>query len=437
MLCLLIVKICFFFSTAFVSIVLFSMLRDPLNVLPQAYMAYNDAKISLAHITAYLNTPKKKSEQNNSPFIDENTAIPYEEQVRVAFNAASFQLPSDDSDDQQQQQYWFQVPRLEFPPHCLSIVTGRPLSGKTTLLRALLGEIPLASGTVLIPSQRFKDSRTRDQKNSSLYAHRVAYVPQTPWIQNNTVRENILFFEPWDDARYRAVLHQCELIRDLALLENGDLTLIGDRGVPLPENLKHKISLARAVYSRAKTVLIDDIFSSLDRHTSRLLLDKCIGGELMVHRTIVAVISDIGPWIRDARLVVKMDQFEVISVETQDTLNDWIEANQMRSDLLTQQDASDDRIDTLFEQYDIFADDELFDESSVMRESTRITKDMIPEPIKPKRTAYTTYFGACGGWQFWSVAVLFTVLARVSTITESYWLKVKDVQIWLCVYMDI
>lgn len=396
------------------------MLRDPLNVMPQAYMAYTDAKISLAHINAFLRTPKKKEEPEDNSLNAENTAHPYDDQFKVAFNAATFQLPHD------HQQQLFQIPQLEFPPHCLSIVTGRPLSGKTTLLRALLGEIPLVSGTVLLPSRRFKDSRVRDQRNGSLYAHRVAYVSQVPWIQNNTVRENILFFEPWDDARYRAVLYQCELIRDLALLENGDLTLIGDRGVPLPESLKHKISLARAVYSRAKTVLIDDIFSSLDRHTSRLLLEKCIGGELMIHRTIIAVVSDIGgPWIRNAKLLVRMEKFTVSSVETQDDLNDWIEANQMRSDLLTQQDASDDRIDILFEQYDIFADDEFFDESSVMRESTRITEDVTPEPTKPKRTAYTTYFGACGGWQFWLVAVLFTILARASTIAESCWLKVK------------
>ena len=193
-----------------------------------------------------------------------------------------------------------------------------------------------------------------------------------------------------------------------------------------------KISLARAIYSRSKTVLIDDIFSKFDKHTAALLHEKCIAGNLLKARTVIVTATQLGAWIRDVQLLVRMDNGNVGAVETEDGIADWIEANQhMRTEentsALLDDTINDDRIDTLFESDNIImTDDELFDEASVMRESVRYSDDGIQDENKSRDVAYATYFSICGGWQFWFAAALFTILARVTSILESYWLKASS-----------
>lgn len=187
------------------------MLRDPLNVMPQAFMAYSDAKISLGHITTFLNTKEKE------PLAPEQQTF---EQVQVGFGShCVFKWP------EQQTNFKLVIPYTLFPTAKLSIISGPPKSGKTMLLAALLGDLE-GQGQVFLPSKF-----NRHVRDGNLYAHKVAYVAQQAWIEHGTIRENILFSEPWDDTRYRAVLHQCDLLRDLSLFDNGDLTATSDKGI--------------------------------------------------------------------------------------------------------------------------------------------------------------------------------------------------------------
>jgi ABC-type transport system involved in cytochrome bd biosynthesis fused ATPase/permease subunit len=199
-----------------VSIILFGMLRDPLNVIPQILMAHSDAKISLNHIAAFLNTPVKEPVAPPQP-------LGYEEQVKVGFEStiSTFEWSFDSS-------FKLTVPFIQFPVGQLSMISGPPQSGKSSLLAALMGDMVMTHGenTPVLPSRYLSlfSDLVRDPRNTWLYLHKVAYVSQTPWIEHGTVRENILFAESWDDSRYRAVLHQCDLLRDLSLFDNGDLT---------------------------------------------------------------------------------------------------------------------------------------------------------------------------------------------------------------------
>lgn len=191
------------------------MLRDPLNVMPQAFMAYSDAKISLGHITTFLNTKEKET----VPPPPQQT---YEQQVQVGFGThCIFEWP----EQQQQTNFKLVIPCTLFPTSKLSIISGPPKSGKTTMLAALLGDLD-GHGVVFLPSKF-----NRHVREGHLYLHKVAYVAQQAWIEHGTIRENILFSESWDDTRYRAVLHQCDLLRDLSLFDNGDLTSTNDRGI--------------------------------------------------------------------------------------------------------------------------------------------------------------------------------------------------------------
>lgn len=145
---------------------------------------------------------------------------------------------------------------LEVKREQLAMVVGPVASGKTTLLKGLLGEVPHVTGKV------------------SLERHRVSWCEQTPWLINETVRKNILGFSDYDEVLYSLVTHACDLEKDFANFENGDLTVIGSNGIALSGGQKQRVALARAVYSRPQLALFDDPFSGLDNHTTRVVFSR-------------------------------------------------------------------------------------------------------------------------------------------------------------------
>ncbi|XP_038050161.1 multidrug resistance-associated protein 4-like [Patiria miniata] len=139
----------------------------------------------------------------------------------------------------------------------LLAVIGPVGCGKSSLLMALLGELPTVSGV-------------------NVLSGRVGYTAQQPWIQSGSLRENILFGHPYSPAKYQHVIQQCALNRDIELLPDGDQTLVGERGVTLSGGQRARVSLARAVYSDADVYLLDDPLSAVDPAVGRHLFQKCI-----------------------------------------------------------------------------------------------------------------------------------------------------------------
>nr|XP_039260100.1 multidrug resistance-associated protein 4-like isoform X1 [Styela clava] len=142
----------------------------------------------------------------------------------------------------------------------LVAVIGPVGSGKSSLLSAILGELPAAEGKATVHGN-------------------VVYSNQVPWIFSGTVRENILFGEEFDQERYHEVIHACCLKKDLKLLVDGDMTLIGERGVTLSGGQKARVSLARAAYKRnADICLLDDPLSAVDITVASHIFEHCICG---------------------------------------------------------------------------------------------------------------------------------------------------------------
>ncbi|EED81004.1 predicted protein, partial [Postia placenta Mad-698-R] len=152
---------------------------------------------------------------------------------------------------------------LVFKQGRINLIIGPTGSGKTSLLMALLGEMHYISPG---PRSFFNLPRSGG----------VAYAAQESWVQNATIRENILFGTALDEERYNKVIKQCGLERDLGLFDAGDLTEVGEKGITLSGGQKARVTLARAVYSKAEILLLDDILAALDVHTARHVMEHCL-----------------------------------------------------------------------------------------------------------------------------------------------------------------
>lgn len=170
-------------------------------------------------------------------------------------------------------------------PGKLTAIIGRVGAGKSSLLQAMLGELTKLSGTVRMVGT-------------------CAYVAQTAWILNGTLRENVMFGLPFDEARYKSAVHAAVLDDDLALLPAGDATAIGEKGINLSGGQKQRVALARAIYADADVLLLDDPLSALDAHVGAEVFRRCMGpGGVLRNRTTVLVTNHLHV-LPEANLVV-------------------------------------------------------------------------------------------------------------------------------------
>ncbi|KAK2949702.1 Multidrug resistance-associated protein [Blattamonas nauphoetae] len=150
---------------------------------------------------------------------------------------------------------------VTIPKGSLTMIVGEVGSGKSSLGSAIVGDIERLSGTI----------RTEG---------RITYCPQTPWINNNTVRGNITFNADYDEAKYNETVRVCALEPDFKIFAAGDQTAIGEKGVNMSGGQKARIQLARAIYSDKDIYILDDPLSAVDAHVGRYLMDECICGVL-------------------------------------------------------------------------------------------------------------------------------------------------------------
>ncbi|EDQ91009.1 uncharacterized protein MONBRDRAFT_15527, partial [Monosiga brevicollis MX1] len=146
---------------------------------------------------------------------------------------------------------------LQAEPGSLVVVTGPTSAGKSTLLQTLLGNTVVRAGRVHV-------------------AGTLAYVPQTPWVTGESIRDNILFGRPLDPIQYSAVLHACCLDADIRQLPHGDATLLGEGGAAVSGGQKQRIALARVLYAKRQIICLDDVLASLDARVSAQVFERAI-----------------------------------------------------------------------------------------------------------------------------------------------------------------
>ncbi|RXW23865.1 hypothetical protein EST38_g2012 [Candolleomyces aberdarensis] len=285
-------------SIVFSSMTVFDMLRDQLHIVFFVVSQSITGKVSLDRVDDFLKNTElldRYTVKNDEELISLSSP-PTESEDKIGFNAASFTWSSDTDGSLTPSKRKFVLRVTEkviFSPNKINLIVGPTGSGKTSLLMALLGEmhyIPLS------PDSWFNLPRSEG----------IAYAAQESWVQNETIKENILFGNAYDEDRYKKVIHQCGLTRDLSLFEAGDQTEVGEKGLTLSGGQKARITLARAVYSPAKILLLDDVLAALDVHTAKWIVDKCFSGDLVKDRTVILVTHNVALAKPVAGFVVSM-----------------------------------------------------------------------------------------------------------------------------------
>ncbi|KAK6611115.1 ABC transporter [Botrytis cinerea] len=289
-------------SIAFTAISLFNILRVPLDQLGDMIAHVQESQVSINRVEEFLNEDEtEKYDQLSHDNLDEDG------NQMIGFKDATLSWGGKEvfSDDDISTAFRMMDLNVKFEIGHLNIIAGPTGSGKTSLLMALLGEMALIKGKVFLPGASSREDVRPDPETG--LTETVAYCAQQPWLVNANIKENILFAAPLDEQRYRNVIIACALERDLDILDDGDETLVGEKGISLSGGQKQRISLARALYSNSKHVLLDDCLSAVDSHTAKWIFDNCIRGPLMLDRTCILVTHNLSLCVPHSRYVVCLE----------------------------------------------------------------------------------------------------------------------------------
>ncbi|PKA62322.1 ABC transporter C family member 3 [Apostasia shenzhenica] len=255
--------VCFFVKTPLTpgtvlsALATFRILQEPIYNLPELVSAITQTKVSLDRIQNFIQKEEQKNLTSNNSTKHSEVAVEVEPGEYSWLPESSSVKPTLKIDQ-----------KLKIMKGKKVAVCGSVGSGKSSFLSSLMGEMPRLCGT-----------------GSRVFGSR-AYVPQIAWIQTGTVRDNILFGKKMIRAFYDQVIDGCALDRDIALWAEGDLTVVGERGMNLSGGQKQRIQLARSIYSDSDVLFLDDPFSAVDAHTGAHIFKECLM-QLLSSKTII------------------------------------------------------------------------------------------------------------------------------------------------------
>ncbi|KAG2421757.1 hypothetical protein HFD88_005733 [Aspergillus terreus] len=383
-------------SVAFTAMSLFASLELSLGILPDFFTKWFEARISSGRINQFLNEPEK-----------EDITLPG---TSIIFDNAAIRWPNGTANDEDDA-FVLRGLQLEFPMGKLSVISGKTGSGKSLLLQAILGECDLLEGTIYVPSCS-SSSSSAASSDDWITPSTIAYVAQIPWIENATLKENILFGLPYDSNRYRTVLSACALIPDLALLDGGDLTEVGANGINLSGGQRWRLSLARALYSRAEILIIDDIFSALDTQTSSHVYRHALTGAICRGRTRILVTHHIDLCLPGTNYLVYLENMTVKRAGEPTAVERTVKGAQSPK---TSNGARRDTNEQVDGQMSPPA-------ASARKTQMRFGPDEERVTGSTKFRVYKSYF-ARGGLFLWGLAVILYASYTTLIFGRSWWIK--------------
>ena len=412
----------------FSSLALFNSLRMPLNLLPLVIGQIVDAWSSIGRLQDFL-----IAEEQNENFLwdmEAEHAISMEhadftwertitqdpdksvglrpnkkqiKEVKDAEKAASRPVDIKSGEDSsstltQVQPFRLHDLELSIGRNELIAVIGGVGSGKSSLLAALAGDMRRTNGSVTMGATR-------------------AFCPQYAWIQNTSVKENILFGKPYNREWYDAVVDACALRPDLEALPNGDMTEIGERGITVSGGQKQRLNIARAIYFDSDIILMDDPLSAVDAHVGRHIFDNAICGLLKdkcrilaTHQLHVLNRCDRIIWIQEGH------------IETVDTFTNMINNNEAFQKLMasTAQENSQEEKAVNEGGVDVEKDSKKKKNNkrgaALMQQEERAVKSV-------SWSVYVAYIRASGSILFGPMVILILIISQGANIVTSLWLS--------------
>ncbi|KAL1948407.1 hypothetical protein VTO73DRAFT_12482 [Trametes versicolor] len=456
-------------GTAFTAIALFQMIRTPLNVIPAWIVQLLQTKVAMDRIAMYLDeeevdeqvstlkkghvhpseetdaglgivngtfkwneveqkkeddkgkgkdAPKKAngSDSTNGANGAGHDSPPSDETATLADSASAMATNSSDH------RFELRDITVLFPEGKLTVVTGPTASGKTALLMALLGELTTLEGRIVM-------SKNASKVDEHGLAQTISYAAQSPWLRHQSIKDNILFGYPYDEERYKAVIECCALKPDLEMLEDGDATEIGARGVSLSGGQKARVALARAVYARTKYVLLDDPLSAVDSHTARFLYEKLLRGPLLANRTVVLVTHHVELVLPGAHYLVRLLDGRI---DTQGTVQD-LRASGVLDDITQVEEIEAHKEEQAVEEAKVEEDPDAEIDAVVAGETEAATKSkkkprkLIEEEHREtggvKWNIYNTYLKA-SSYITWAILFSLIIMTQILGVGEKFWIKI-------------
>ena len=385
----------------FTALSLFNLLRVPLSFLPIVIFSMIESSVALERVQNFL-----MSAEINSASIER---VDPRSDVVISEGVFSWNATTEDGSNPT----LGGVTPINMRVKCgsLCLIVGKVGSGKTSLLSCISGQIIKIAGRVVLPSGS------------------VAFCPQQAWLANDTVKGNILFGNAYFKNTYQNCIRSCSLLADLKLFPNGDQTEVGEKGVTLSGGQRQRIALARAVYSNADLVLLDDVLSAVDPHVARSLFEGVLLGEL-AGKTRIMVTNAI-------QFLPRADQIIILGSDG-DIAFSGTYSEMRQSGLQTDQFASSDDIEGVVpgaainrereaQQTTDTVEEELMEEESDSSTDDDGPKKSLQEAEERAKGAISwevilRYMTACGPtlWYFG----LFVFLSEIAQTTSDLWLAI-------------
>lgn len=419
----------------FSSLALFNSLRMPLNLLPLVISQATDAQASLGRIQEFMLAEEQEDmvdwdeemeagvevqqasftwERNVSTDKEKVGVFQTKDEIKAAKHneklekkadkaaAKSGHTPNDSSSDFVQLEP-FKLTDMDFTVkrNELIAVIGTVGSGKSSLLGALAGDMRKTGGKVKMAASR-------------------AFCPQYAWIQNATLKENILFGKPEDPEWYDNVVDACALRPDLEILPAGDQTEIGERGITLSGGQKQRLNIARAIYFDADIVLMDDPLSAVDAHVGRHIMDNAICG-IMKDKCRILATHQLHVLSRCDR-IIWMEEGRIASVDTFDNLmRDSADFRQLMAS--TAQEETAEKKEQGDDEDEIEDEKKAAQKTKVPKKTAALMQQEERQVASVQWGVWAAYMKASGSRFNWPAIIFVLVLANCANVATSLWLS--------------